>query len=119
MKGTVIDRAADIVQRNGYLLGWMHEDTRQGIVAFLDPHTLKPGWNGKKIFGLVRFTAAEIKLFGSASDGATKILHRVREAEHTLLEDLGRSSDSKALKKIGISLALILIMLYPVVKLIA
>ena len=80
---TGIQRAANMLEANGYLIGWIREDPKEGIVAFLDPHTLKPEWSGPKLFGLARFSRRELDSFDS-----TQILHRVRQAGDQLLDDL-------------------------------
>lgn len=93
---TGIQRAANIVEANGYLIGWIREDPKEGIVAFFDPHTLKSEWSGPKLFGLVRFSRRELDSFN-----ATQILHRVREAEAQLLQDIKEYENEERLVMYG------------------
>ena len=94
---TVIERAALVLEHDGYITAWMHEGRHEGIVAFLDPKMLGPAWRGPKIFGLVRFTAQEIHRLNGDPNSKSQIYHRAQEAKQQLLEDIqDRESEERA-----------------------
>jgi hypothetical protein len=105
---TVLQRVANTLTCKRYVIGHMREDPSGGAVSFLDPHTLKDNYSGPFVFGIVRFTLEEIRDFTS-----TQILHRVRDAENKLLEDLGKS-EGKAFGTFGVSVFLSMTVLWSV-----
>lgn len=83
-----LERAALMLQNDGYIIGQVHEDPEQGIVAFFDPASLRPGWNGNRAFGLLRLTTVEILRLKHDPNAKAEIYHKVQQAEERLSEDL-------------------------------
>ena len=85
---TEIERAAQMLEADGYLTAWTRVDHTEGLVAFLDPHTLKATWTGPRLFGIARFSARELRDLRGDPNCRTQIYHRVQEAKQQLLDDI-------------------------------
>lgn len=112
---TEIERVMILLQGKRYVIGAYHDGPKHSFVTFYDPHTLTPAWNGPNIHGRVEFRAGEIMQIRSSPDARTRLEHKVREAEQRLFEDL----DGKVLMRVGVSLALTLLMIYPVANILS
>jgi hypothetical protein len=107
---TPVMQAANALEANGYLVGWIHDGPDHSVVAFFDPHTLRKGWRGKRTFGTVIFTGDEIRALRGMSGARAAVLHKVREAEADLLGQIDKKDAAAVLRNTAVKVVLTLSM---------